>query len=385
MSIKLKVILSVIVVLLLGTIGLLWISNQTYNKNIELIAKRSLSTAKESFTNLQKNDLKMMTALVEELAVNPEIKTAFMTQNRERLMELTIPRYKDYKEKYGVTQWNFMDSSSENLMVLRLTLPKKFGDPISRKTLKNAVKSGKNSFGTELGNTGFAIRVVKPWYDNGKVIGYMEMGEEINRFVRVLKELTGNDFGLILKKQYLKASDWETTRLALNLKNNWDDQKEFVIATNTSEEEGFLKYEGAFEQLPEEGQIIGEVRHGDSVFIKGIFPIIDISNRKVGGLFVLQNITDIYAGMKEAQNKTILFIIIQAVFICFVIIYILIRLVFRRLNIMIDKATRVIGGDYYNSIDTKSKDEVGQFEYLFDQFRIVFVSVLEQSQNIGKY
>jgi hypothetical protein len=362
----------------------LWLSNQTYNRNIELTAKRSLSTAKESFMNLQKNDLKMMTALVEELAVNQEIKTAFMTGNRERLMELTIPRYKEYKERYGVTQWNFMDASPENRMVLRLTLPKKFGDPIPRKTLKNAVTSGQNSYGTELGNTGFAIRVVKPWSDNGKIIGYMELGEEINRFVKVLKELTGNEFGLILKKQYLKASDWETTRLALNLRNNWDDQKEFVLATTTTSDESFLKYDGAFEQLPEEGIIIGQVKHGDSVFVKGIFPIIDITNRKVGGLFVLQNITDIYAGMKETQNKTILFIIIQALVISLVLIFILMRLVFRRLTTMIDKATRVVGGDYYTSIDTHSKDEVGQFESLFDQFRIVFVNILEQTQNIGK-
>jgi sensor histidine kinase regulating citrate/malate metabolism len=378
MSIKLKVIISVIVVLFLGTFALFYISYKTYKNNIELISKKAILTAKESFINLQKNDLKMMTALIEELAQNKEIKAAFIARDRNKLIQLTESRYKLFKSKYGIKQWNFIDASLENHMVLRMTLPNVFGDPISRVTLKNAVKSGQNATGTELGNTAFAIRVVKPWYDNGKIIGYMELGEDIILFSNILKELTGNEFGILLNKQLLSAKEWETARASSNLGNNWNDQKEVVVATNTTKDDNFLKYDGKIEDIFENGIILGEVQKQDSLYIKGIFPIYDVSNQKVGAVFVLQNITEIYSGMKNTQYKTFFFILIQAILICLILIFIMYRLIFLRLSNMIEKATRVVGGDYNSPIVSVSNDEVGQFETLFEQFRIVFVSILKQ-------
>jgi HAMP domain-containing protein len=52
------------------------------------------------------------------------------------------------------------------------------------------------------------------------------------------------------------------------------------------------------------------------------------------------------------------------------------RLVFRRLDHIVMVATRVVGGDYKTEIRVSSDDEVGQFEQLFEQFRQVFVDVL---------
>ena len=212
----------------------------------------------------------------------------------------------------------------------------------------------------------------------------MELGEELNRFLAVLKELSGDDYGLVLKKSLLKQSDWATTRIVLNRRNNWDDQKEILVSANTSTDESLLKYDGKIEDIPEMGKIIGEIKQGDSIFIKGIFPIYDVSKHKVGGVFVLHNITDIYMGMKASQRSTIIFIIFQAIVICIILVIILFQLVFKRLASMMDKATRVVGGDYYTKIVPKSNDEVGQFESLFDQFRAVFVDMLEQLQSKEK-
>jgi HAMP domain-containing protein len=52
------------------------------------------------------------------------------------------------------------------------------------------------------------------------------------------------------------------------------------------------------------------------------------------------------------------------------------RLVFRRLQHIIRIATRVVGGDYESEIQVSSHDEVGELELLFEQFRSVFVTLL---------
>ena len=56
------------------------------------------------------------------------------------------------------------------------------------------------------------------------------------------------------------------------------------------------------------------------------------------------------------------------------------RLVFRRLQRIIRVATRVVGGDYDSEIQVSSKDEVGELEQLFEQFRQVFVDLLRHSE-----
>ena len=55
------------------------------------------------------------------------------------------------------------------------------------------------------------------------------------------------------------------------------------------------------------------------------------------------------------------------------ILALLSRLAFRRLEHLSTVAMRVVGGDYETEIKVTSDDEVCQFERLFEQFRRVFV------------
>lgn len=380
MSIKLKVVIGVVLVLLLGTIGLLYISNQSYERNVELMAKKTLSNAHESFENLKRNDYKMMTAVIEELVRRTDIKSAFAEANRDKLIEIIKDDYEIFKTKYGITQYNFYTPGDTCKLMLAMSNLKKFGQAIGkdRKTLYDAVKNQKITYGMELGTQGFAIRVTKPFKDGDKLLGYIGLGEEINKFCSVLKELTGNEFGLVLQKKFLKEKDWETTMATLNKKNNWNDDKNLVIASNTSDDESFLKYSKEFDKIPNEGEVLGEVSKGDKVFVKGVFPIFDVNNNRAGGFFFLQDISNIYNGMQETRNTIVLFIIIQAVLICLIILILLFRLIFKRLTIMIEKIEFVVGGEFYTEIKPQANDEIGKFEVLFEQFRKVFVGLLEQ-------
>ena len=58
--------------------------------------------------------------------------------------------------------------------------PEKHGDYIDRFTMDQAVHDGKSIWGVELGRFGtFTLRVVCPWRIDGKVAGYIELGEEV--------------------------------------------------------------------------------------------------------------------------------------------------------------------------------------------------------------
>lgn len=82
--------------------------------------------------------------------------------------------------------------------------------------------------------------------------------------------------------------------------------------------------------------------------------------------------------MRRTQNVLILLTCAALTLGMLLVLTLLTRLIFRRLEQIIVVATRVVGGDFETEIQASSDDEVGQFEKLFEQFRRVFVDTLKE-------
>ncbi len=93
-------------------------------------------------------------------------------------------------------------------------------------------------------------------------------------------------------------------------------------------------------------------------------------------MFVERDISGVYVAMRRTQNVQVLLSVIALPLFAFLILTLLNRLVFRRLDQIILVATRVVGGDFESEIHVGSNDEIGSFEQLFEQFRRVFVDLL---------
>ncbi|HZC23851.1 MAG TPA: HAMP domain-containing protein, partial [Candidatus Binatia bacterium] len=99
----------------------------------------------------------------------------------------------------------------------------------------------------------------------------------------------------------------------------------------------------------------------------------------VGAMFVIRDISGLYLTMRHTQTVLLVVMIVALALSTVLILVLLNRFVFRRLEQIMAIATRVVGGDYDTKIPVTSDDEVGQFESLFEQFRRVFVDVLAQT------
>lgn len=124
--------------------------------------------------------------------------------------------------------------------------------------------------------------------------------------------------------------------------------------------------------------VLERFREGSSVLVRGIFPIRDAARNAVGAMFVARDISSFYLAMRRTQNVLIILMCVALTFGMLLVLTLLSRLVFQRLEHIIAVATRVVGGDFETEIQVSSDDEVGQFEKLFEQFRRVFVDTLKQ-------
>jgi len=377
-SIRTKVLAAMAGCLIAGVTGTLILLRYSFTQNSRALATESVTGAQRLFGILEARETSKMVAVSEALATNPEVRDALAARDRNRLLGLTSPLYSELKAQ-GITNWMFHTADPEMSVFLRLHNPGKFGDRLNRFMDKEVVRTQSTVAGNELAKAGFAARTIRPFYDSrGQLTGYIEFGEEIGHFIHEMKAQTGDDYGLLLNKKFVDQKFWADTNATLNRRDNWNDHAAFVLADLTSASERTIQFDGDLGSVSGNGQVLERYESGDSVFVRGLFPIYDTAHNTVGAMFVVRDISGVYISMRNTQQMLMLLSMVGLVLGCGLVMMMLSRLVFDRLQHIIRVATRVVGGDFETAIAVESDDEIGQFEQLFDQFRQVFVNVLHE-------
>jgi hypothetical protein len=242
---------------------------------------------------------------------------------------------------------------------------------VERATLRQAIETRDLGAGKELGRTAFALRAVRPWVHEGKVIGYMELAEEIDHFLTAMKARTGDDYGLLVKKRFLDERAWAD--VLGPRANTWNDRPDVVVVDTTTFTEGIVDFEGDLEALPERGLTLGRVTRGDRIYVRGIFPVLDAGGRKVGGLFVLRDFTRHDGALRTARLQTFLALLGVAAAAALAVVLLVRRLVFVRLSRLrrdLEVRATEAGLPPGRVVQLESEDEIGRLEALFR--RVIF-------------
>jgi len=386
-SIKAKIILIVGASLLIGSVAMAWLFNRSYEKTLDRASDKALTQARESFQIQKKSAIELMSASIQAMQGNQVLVDAFANRDRDQLGQAAGPIFDDFAKHFGVTHWNYWESEPEGTAEVkglvnfyRAATPKKFGEFLERATLASVVRQKSFVDGLDLGNTGFALRVVGPVYRAGKVIGYFEIGKDIASFLDSMKKQSGSEYGLMLLKSTLDEKKWASSRTSRGLRNDWEDMKEFVLAKNTSPDASIFNYDKTILGIPTTGEQLGLVTKDTTMFARAVLPIDDASGKRVGGVFILTNVTEVYRHAIDTRNQALVFIVALNLLVGVGLWLLFHVLIVRRLDRLIVVATRVVGGEYQTRIESTSKDEIGRFEKLFDQFREVFVSVVAEAE-----
>ena len=319
-----RAIISILVLAIINLIVFAYFFVKSHEDQVDLITNQAIRDSENTFRTIERNKTNMLSASIELLLSNSEIAEFFFKRNRKKLLNLCLPLFEHIKKQNGITHWYFIDKEPDKKCFLRVHNPDLYGDKVDRITLEGAVKIKDVSSGKELGKTALAIRAVHPFYYKKELIGYLELGVEIEEVFEKLMKITGNQYGLIIWKNYLNRSDWNSVRNVKHLRDNWNDHKDFLLIYKTLLIEGLdteLKETDSINIIPETGVALKKIKKNGDVYVRGVFPFYDVLNRKIGGIYILKNVTSNLGIMKKETYFFMILTLISVGIITFLMIF----------------------------------------------------------------
>ncbi len=285
---RLLVPLSGVLLLLACSVGIGFMS--MHQSNLQELNRQLLESALDELAEELAEQSDALAALGLVLIREPELHEALKAGDRERLLAAHETIFAQLRNEYAITHFYFHRPDRVNL--LRMHKPEKHGDLIARFTAREAERTRAVASGIELGPLGtFTLRSVRPVMDGDTLIGYLEMGKEIEDILPVLHEEQGVETAVAIFKSALNRTQWEAGMAMLGREADWDRHPEKAIIYSSldcipSECDRFIEEAG---HTHDEAV---EVEFNDASWRVLISTLKDASGTHVGDLVIFNDITE---------------------------------------------------------------------------------------------
>jgi len=247
----------------------------------------------------------VMAASLHFIAQNRALLAALKGGDRKALLALGKPIYERLNRENNVTHFYFHDAQRINL--LRVHRPEQYGDKINRFTALGAEKRGSLFSGIELGPLGtFTLRSVLPVFEAGQLIGYLELGQEIDGIIHETRTMFHVELLMLIDKQYLKQTAWEDGMRMLGRPYAWNELTTAVLVSQSLPNVPVAFLNNINGDAASMGIRLGQDidLHGQTYW-SGIVPVADAGGRPVASLIMLRDMTQfIAAAERELLNFT---------------------------------------------------------------------------------
>lgn len=335
------------------------------NADFGITALEHIRAAKASFQSIESRDTNMLFSALEVIVQDPAIKEAYLCKNREMLYEKAQGLFNRLRERNGITHFYFI--GTDGAVFLRMHDRAKFGDSLKRYSFLKARDTKAPAWGIELGKTAFALRAVMPYYREGTLIGYVELGEEIDHFLHILKGGTKNEYAIIAEKAYLDRDDWKSVKQAAGRRDNWDDMGRYVLLAGTKMDGPALECFGekTLERVKKGDDIFRKVHDSDRTFMCGGFVLDDALGRHIGAVLTLDDISD-HVAVAKKTDRDMLRMAALFFWVIFAAGVLISRSITRPIRKLAEAAEAIGRGDFNRKVSEVSSDEIGQLAAAFN-------------------
>ncbi len=336
-----------------------------YNENKLLIERFDVNLKKDMEEKVDILGLSM-----DMLLHNPEIIKTFANRQREPLANLTVKYYNEILHaKYGIKYFHFHLPPA--ISFLRVNNPNKYGDDLSqsRNMVVNANKDRVAQKGIEVGKSGLGLRVIEPVFYEGVHIGSIELGIELEDVLKIIKQETGSEYALGIFSDIYQTFNKNTQDSIINKGTVFFDFSETHV-------KGIMNK--FFET--DRGSL---VKIDDKYFIGSFFDIKDYSDKVIGKILVIKNVT---YGVNVMRNNIILKIVLYIAGVLAIIIAIFVvtnRLIIRPLGVAINYTQMIGDGNLDIVIESDRNDEIGFLFTSLNNMIIQMTSVIKKAKTVA--
>ena len=370
-SIRVKLLGGVLAVEVLLTVIFAVILVASFRQRLGVEALRSVQKSQGVYDLILKSDTKMLSTALDGFLTNGTASQIYAEHSdRQRLLSAVKDLYVSNRARYGITHFYFIDK--EGTCYLRVHKPEQFGDTIARETFQRARATGATASGIELGKTAFALRVVTPYVREGRVIGYVEMGEEIDHFDTLVKQDTGVDVAVLVDKRFLKEAEYRGVRRAAAQPDDWDDLPDYALVSSTVRDRKLVaeSLPPAAARLIDEPAYLGTVTSGQHRLAKGAFPLRDSARNQVGVVLVLTDVTEQVSAEQMALVTLVLVALVTLLLTFGAAAWFLRSQIIGPLVALSDQAIEISMGNVDRKLETSRTDEIGLLIHSFERMRL---------------
>jgi PAS domain S-box-containing protein len=220
--------LALVIILPLAALGvLLW--HQHQQRLDELIREDAdeVDTDLRMILDLQADGL---ATAIRPFAADPAVRRALGAGDMEELRSAWQPVFSGLRGDGRLSHLYVHDVN--RTCRLRLHDPAVAGDRIDRHSLREAERTRRTASGLELGRLGtLTLRVVEPVMEGDRVLGYVELGMEVEGALRTLLGHmdSWNQVAVLINKERLDQATWEATQRRLGRQADWERMPGHVL------------------------------------------------------------------------------------------------------------------------------------------------------------
>lgn len=357
--IRLSIMLPSLLLSLLGLLGVIIALYYTHSKHIEQGVSSAITKVDHLYrTSLEEDTQKMDVALL-FLKDNEAIQKAWIQRDRKGLYGLCSPTFEFLKLNQRITHLYFIDL--DRRVFLRVHNQDKNGDVLTRHTIAEAQQTGNRSVGVEFGiHHNFTLRNVHPWFINGELSGFIEMGEEIDHILPRVTDILDTEVFVTFNKKLFSKEKWEKGVTLYGHDTRWDILDESVLIGKTMD---YIPREldRHLNRQDDTGGSLFSIREEGKHYIGGFIDLKNVQETKVGKLVVLKDVT----ALRKAVKEQIVFIVVVGMLLFLLIM----TIIFTHVN-------RISGQlEFYHSklkdaAHTDALTEIGNRRYLVEQAKL---------------
>jgi len=301
-NIRLKLLAPYIGSLALIILGGLWSLNY-YEKEEQVAFAETISQdIRNTFEHNIQDDVELIKGISFFVSRSEAIRQAWLSKDRAFLLDESLPVFQKIKADYRISHFYFHNLDGSNY--LRVHSPSQYGDQIDRHTLERAIKTNSVSADIEFGTFGqFVLRVVIPWIINDELVGYIELGEEIDQVLEHTSIRHAHDFILAMDKNYIRQENLDETEFFLGKSAQLNKSENVFILHQTIDNIS----DTLFNIIDAgNGSGVHQYQRGEQDFIVSRIPIVGTDKMELASIFYLLDVSESAARRADLYGKIIL-------------------------------------------------------------------------------